>query len=86
MKARLTKDCKTQEEKKKRREYLLEHKFIFDLLINLLQEDVDRLEKKRISDTRYEEPNWVYQQADMNGEIRSKQDMIKLLTIGDSNG
>ena len=86
MKSKLTRDCKTQKEKQDRRNYLLEHKFIFDLLIEILKEEIELLDKKKTADQRYEEISWPYQQADYNGEIRSKQDMIKLLTIGDTHG
>lgn len=41
MNVRLIKHCKTDEDKRKYKEYILQHRELFDRIVVLLQEDLD---------------------------------------------
>ena len=81
MKTKLLRGCKTQKEKKDRQDYLLEHKFIFNLLSEICNEELQILEKEQLNKNRYDEPSWVYKQADYNGSKRTYEKLLDLLNI-----
>lgn len=81
MKSKLTKHLKTKEEKDKFSQYLLEHRDIFILLSGLIEDDLCKLHTESTSNTRYDEANWSYRQADYNGMTRAYGKIIDLLDI-----
>ena len=78
-------DCKTEEEKKKREEFLKEQKYLFSLLKEILEKDLRSTESEMSSTKRYDDQSWPYKQADYLGTKRALQDVIDLITIGENN-
>ena len=83
MKSKLLKDCKTQKEKEQRRQYYQENRLIFEVLRNILKEDLRLIEKESGASARYDDQSWAYKQADYIGCKRTYEEVIELLTIGD---
>lgn len=84
MKTKLMKGCSTPKEKQDRKEYLLAHKELFDLLKSILEDDLRMLDKEQSSTKRYDDQSWAYKQADYNGCKRTYDEVISILTIGDT--
>jgi len=75
--------CKTQEEKDKRREYIISCAPYIAILKEILNKDLVQLEKEAMSDNRYDDQSWAYKQADYNGQKRTLTDILKLIELGD---
>lgn len=70
-------DCKTPEEKKKRKELLHSCSDAFDILKALMVKELESLEIN--SKTDYDNPSWAYKQADTNGVMRTLDKYINLI-------
>lgn len=77
--------CSTPEDKTKRKEFLMEQKYLLGLLKEILEKDLHILDKEMSSTKRYDDQSWAYRQADYLGSKRVYEEIIKLLTIGDQN-
>lgn len=76
-----TKGCKTQEEKDRLQSTLLGSKIAFNRLGELLQEEIDELNKSEIDIKNYDNPNWINLQAHKNGQRSSLQKILKLINL-----
>ncbi len=85
MKSKLFKGCNTQREKNVRRKYFQENVLIFNILSEVLKEDLRLLEKESASNKRYDDQSWAYKQADYNGCKRTYEELLNLLDIGDKH-
>ena len=83
MRSKLLKECKTKKDKEDRQKYLLEHKFIFELLSGILKEELRLLDNESSSAKRYDDQSWPYKQADYNGCKRTYNEVLNLLDIGE---
>jgi hypothetical protein len=81
MKSRLIASANGSDEKKKLKDYYIEHRLIFDNLVKILEEERKVLVNQSESTKRYENPSWAYQQADFIGSKRVYDKVIDLLTI-----
>jgi hypothetical protein len=75
---RWTKHLKSQEQKQKFEERLALAKDIWNVLRNIIQEDLDAIERDGLNKEHYFMPAWSEYQADRNG---SKRALSKLLAI-----
>lgn len=64
------------EEKESIRELVTRNTIILGLLAKILEKDLKEAESKRLND--YENPNWPYHQADLNGYIRALKQILTL--------
>ena len=85
MKSKLMYGCTTPLDKKKRKEYLIANKGVLDILKEILEKDLHMLNKEMSSTKRYDDQSWPYKQADYIGSKRTFEEVIDLLTIGDTN-
>lgn len=53
----------------------------FRVLKTLLERDIDNRRSSQVSNQRYEEPQWAYKQADLNGSIREIERILKMLPL-----
>lgn len=47
----------------------------------LLERDIESRRSSQISNQRYDEPQWAYKQADLNGSIREIERILKMLPL-----
>lgn len=67
--------CKA-EDKAKREETVRNSKYIFDLLVQILEADLQDYSDK---DADYEKPSWAFKQAHTNGYRKAVTNFLKLL-------
>lgn len=70
MKTAWFKGVKTDEEKTKREASVRASSHILDLIKDLMDEDERSLSNSEIASKVYDNPNWAYRQADVNGYRR----------------
>lgn len=63
------------------KEYLYQHKELLDKLSKICYTKVKELEKKRRASSTYSDPNWAYEQADMNGYLRCLYELEQLFKL-----
>ncbi len=73
--------CETPKEKAERKKLILENKYLFDTLKEVIESDLKALEISQVSTKRYDSGTWAYRQADYNGSKRTLNDILTLLTI-----
>jgi len=74
-------DKSDEEAKKARIAELRAAEAAFDVLSSMLKQDIEQRRKAQTSNSRYEEPQWAYKQADYNGGIRELERILKTLPI-----
>jgi hypothetical protein len=70
-------DCKTEQAKKERIEYIRNSTPLFDQLKEMIQRRFDGIQS--INDTDYDSPSWLAKQAHKNGQLAALEDVFKLL-------
>ena len=75
------KKFKTQKEKDEFRERALANREVFELLRDILQEELDASMREQRKKEHYLMPAWSEFQADMNGEQRALRRVIDLLPL-----
>lgn len=75
-----TKDCKTEEDKQQRIESIQRAQWLIDLINSLVDSNMASQEATEISPKVYENANWAYRQAHLNGYKQALTDFKKLLT------
>jgi len=73
------KDCKTTEDKKKRKQTLFGIQNLLDLLKDELEKELKSLQRGSIQD--YNNPSWAYLEADRQGQYRALSKVVQILTI-----
>lgn len=76
-----TKDCKSEEEKKQLETTIRNSPVVLDRLSELMQEDFDSIAKTEVGSKVYDNANWAFKQADVNGYKRCLLNYITLLTL-----
>lgn len=76
-----TAHCKTPEEKEQFQESVKRAKWILDHLKVLIDGNLASNEAAEISPKAYDNTNWPYRQAHVNGYKQALRDLNKLLTI-----
>jgi hypothetical protein len=76
-----TKHLKSEEEKERFRSGLIGSRIYFQRAEELLNENLETLQKEEISTTQFEDPNWAYKQAYLNGKKAQLMADIKLMTL-----
>jgi hypothetical protein len=69
------KNCKTEEEREKRKQELLSYRNAFEELSILLKEQFEEAAPD------YDNPSWSHAQADVNGANRKLKQILNLLEI-----
>lgn len=78
MNSRLTKHLKTKEQKEEFEKRILGCKDVLEVISNLLEEDLRKIDKDSLNKEHYFMPAWSEYQADRNG---SKRQLKKILTL-----
>ena len=78
---RWRKKDKTQEQKKEVMLKITSAIPGFDMLADMIKDDIENKRKKTVSKDRYQEPSWAYYQAYSVGEERALRSILKLLSI-----
>lgn len=81
--SRWTKHLDGKDAKVEYEERLLRMGDVWDVLKNILQEDLNALEKDSMNKEHYFMPAWSEYQADRNGSKRALKKIIELLPKGD---
>lgn len=76
-----TKHLKTEEEKELYRQSLFRVKWVLNDLKELVDSNDSALESGEISPKSYDNPNWAYRQAHVNGYRQALRDFKNLITI-----
>lgn len=79
MQVKWFKDCKTQEDKDKRKNILLGNKESLDILSKICYNIV--LDEQKSSQADYDSTSWSHKQAHKNGRIEALQDIIKMCDL-----
>lgn len=79
MQAKWLSDCKTDEDRRKRKEALLGAQLILDILSKVCYNST--IQDK--SENDYNNPNWAYKQADLVGYKRAMNEIIKMCNLKD---
>lgn len=79
MQAKWLSDCKTDEDRRKRKEALLGSQLILDILSKVCYNST--IQDK--SENDYDNPNWAYKQADLVGYKRAMNEIIKMCNLKD---
>jgi hypothetical protein len=74
-------DCKSEAEKAKRKEILLQNTYLLSVLKGMMEGDLRLLDKEMTSTKRYDDQSWAYRQADYIGSKRVYEKVIELLEI-----
>lgn len=75
------KDCKTEEEKKERKELVKTAKPTLKVLKNILEKRIEAEMLYGVKKERYDSPVWSHVQADVNGSVRTLQSILSLLDL-----
>lgn len=75
-----TDHLKTDEEKQQFKNQVLGSKQVFKRLQELINRIEDDLNNAELDTRIYDNPNWEYRQADMNGSRRTLRTIRKLIT------
>ena len=70
-----------EETKQSREETVRAGSTVLDLLTQTIEGEILALEKSRTSD--YDNPNWAYKQAHLNGQIQTLRNLLTLTKLGD---
>lgn len=73
----------TPKDKEKVKELLYQNKNVLDKLQQICYSKIKAAEKKRRSGANLQNPNWAYEQADMNGYLRCLYELEELFTLQD---
>lgn len=73
------KDLKNTKDKDKFKEVLLHSQGLFKTIIKIIEENIKQNNKDRLKKDMYSSPNWHLEQADLVGETRAYEKVIKLL-------
>lgn len=65
----------TEEQRDKRKQFLLANQEVFDLLAEVLQKDFEDYTPD------YKNPSWAYEQADVNGHNRAIKRVLNLIKL-----
>lgn len=76
-----TKHCTSQEEKDRYTESLKRVKWVLDDLNSLVDSNLASNEAMEISPKAYDNPNWAFRQAHLNGYKQALKDLKNLTTI-----
>jgi hypothetical protein len=76
-----TKHCKSVEEKEQYTNSLMRAKWVLDDLSKLVDSNYAASEVAETSVKAYDNPNWQYRQADMNGYKRALRDFKNLINL-----
>ena len=75
------KKCKSEEDKAKYIASLQRAKWVLDDLSELVDSNMSANEAGEISPKSYDNPNWAYRQAHVNGYKQALKDLKNLITI-----
>lgn len=79
MQAQLVADLKTDEEKRRFKELWDGSRVVLDKLKKICYNRYKEKDELKSSLTDYDNPNWAYRQADLNGYFRAYKEIIKFL-------
>lgn len=77
MQVKWFKDCKTDQEKKKRQELVKSYVAVLDILSKICYNSISELE----SVPDYKNPAWAYEQANLLGQIKVYKEIIKMCNL-----
>ena len=76
-----TRDAKDEKQKEDIINLLKNSTTVFDRQKKILNEIKESFQKQQIANAQYDHVNWEHRQADLNGCIRTVQNIIDLITI-----
>ena len=82
--SRLLRDCRTEEEKKARTEFLTAHLPALQLLHSIFKRDMNEVMDRHIQEG-YDTVAWAYKQADVNGQVRALTQVLEILSTTEDN-
>lgn len=83
LKTKWLKHCKTEKDKEALRLQLVAAKPVLELLVKILEEDADAVDRYLIKHDNYDLPSWSEYIADKLGEKRTYNKIIDLVTLED---
>jgi hypothetical protein len=75
----LLKGCHTEEEKEKRKQVIRSSREFIVLLISILKDRYETIERKGRKEEDYQSEGWVFLQAFRNGKIAELEEIVELL-------
>jgi hypothetical protein len=81
-----TKHISDQDEKISFEKYIKSCKPLLDHLVKLLQEKYNSLESSELDPKMFDQPNWDYRQAFLNGKKSELSNLIKLINLDQQKG
>lgn len=69
----------TEAEKAELEKTIRHSKFTLDLLSSIIEREIEAKEKTKLSD--YDSPSWAYRRADLDGQLRTLYNMLKLTKL-----
>jgi hypothetical protein len=70
-----------QGEKERHEKYIRSCKPLLDQLVTILENRKNSLERSELDSRMFDQPNWDYRQAFMNGKKSAISDLIKLINL-----
>ena len=86
MYARWTSHLNTEDEKKQFRNDVLSAKSVLDRLIQIIDEDVNNLDRSELDQRVYSIPNWSHLQAHKNGNRQSYAAIRQMIDLDQQKG
>ena len=78
--------CKTPEEKKERENLVRNSTALSGLLLKILSEQYETIEKRGLKESDYEDSNWVFLQAFRNGKLAALTELAELFNYLGKSG
>ena len=79
-------DCKTREEKEARENLIRNSTAFAQVLLRILSEQYDTVEKKGLKESDYEDSNWVFLQAFRNGKLAALTEIAEMFNYLGKSG
>lgn len=79
-------DCKSAEEKEARENLIRNSTAFATVLLRVLSEQYETIEKKGLRESDYEDSNWVFKQAFRNGKLAALTEIAELFNYLGKSG
>lgn len=79
-------DCKTREEKEARESLIRNSTAFATVLLRILSDQYETIEKKGLKESDYEDSNWVFLQAFRNGKLAALTELAELFNYLGKSG
>lgn len=78
--------CRTQEEKQEREALVRNSTAFAAVLLRILSEHYETIEKKGLRESDYEDTNWVFKQAFRNGKLAALTELAEMFNYLGKSG